>query len=58
MKKIYVLIASTVIGLGAFSWLCYMDWKIALAVTLMFYANNLNNNLDGLGTEDTNKPTN
>lgn len=51
MKRIHVLLISSVLGIGSFIWLCSMDWKIALAVGIMFYANNLNNNLDGFGNE-------
>jgi hypothetical protein len=57
MNKILIIAISAVIGLCSFAWLCSINWKIALAVGLMLYANNLNNKMDGQGIEGPDQPT-
>lgn len=46
-KLTYYLIA-LIVGTPAWIWLFVQDWKIALAVLLVMYANNLTNTADKL----------
>lgn len=49
--RVFALALSILLLVGGFGWLLYIDWKIALAVGLIFWGNEINNRLEEFNSE-------